>query len=91
MEAHAAYMSTPHIERRASAGAGQFGNQIKPMELAALYRMLDLLFPLEPLLELEPEPVPPPLPEPDPVPDPPELAADVLAVPTEAAVAPLFP
>ena len=84
MKAHAAYMSTPRIERRDSAGAGPFGNQIKPMELAALYRILDLLFPLEPLLELEPEPVPPPLPEPDP-PD------DVLAVPAEAAVAPLFP
>ena len=72
-------MSTPHIKRRASAAAGPFGNQIKPMELAALYRMLDLLFPLESLLPPAPE-LPPP-----------EPPADVLAVPADAAVFPLLP
>ena len=66
-------------------------NQINPMEFAALYRMLDLLPPLEPLLPLEPE-LPPLDPEPDPdPPDPPELPVEVLAVPADAAVAPLFP
>ena len=50
--------------------------------------MLDLLLPLEPLLpEPEPELPPEPLPE---LP-PPELPEDVLAVPADAPVAPLFP
>ena len=50
--------------------------------------MLDLLFPLEPLLpELEPELPPEPFLE---LP-PPELPEDVLAVPADAPVAPLFP
>lgn len=76
-----------------SADLGAVDNQINPMELAALYRMLDLLFPLEPLLPLEPE-LPPPDPEPEPEPeplDPPELPVEVLAVPADAAVAPLLP
>lgn len=46
--------------------------------------MLDLLLP-EPLPEPEPEPEPPE-PEPEPL-----LPLDVLAVPAEAAVAPLLP
>lgn len=59
------------------------------MEFAALYRMLDLLPPLEPLLL--PEPELPPL-EPEPEPElPPELPDDVLAVPAEAWVVPLLP
>ena len=82
-------MSTPRLERRASAAAGPFGNQIKPMELAALYKMLELLFPLELLLPPAPE-LPPLEPDPDPEP-PPELPVDVLAVPADAAVFPLLP
>lgn len=57
------------------------------MEFAALYRMLDLLPPLEPLLLPEPE-LPPPEPEPELPPEPPD---DVLAVPAEAWVVPLLP
>ncbi len=49
--------------------------------------MLDLLLP-----ELLPEPLPEPEPEPEPPePERPLLPLDVLAVPAEAAVAPLLP
>ena len=57
--------------------------QRSPIEFAALYRMLDFLLPFEPLL-----------PEPELLPDPPllpPLPEEVLAVPAEAPVEPLFP
>lgn len=59
--------------------------QRSPIEFAALYRMLDFLFPFELLL-----------PEPDLLPEPPlellpELPEEVLAVPADAPVEPLFP
>lgn len=82
------FISKRPVPRAHSADLGAGKSHINPMELAALYRMLDLLFPLEPLLPPEPELLPP---EPDPEPDPPELPVDVLAVPADAAVAPLLP
>ena len=85
------FISRRPVPQARSADLGAVENQINPIEFAALYRMLDLLPPLEPLLPLEPE-LPPLDPEPDPdPPDPPELPVEVLAVPADAAVAPLFP
>lgn len=83
------FISRRPVPQARSADLGAVENQINPMEFAALYRMLDLLFPFEPLLPLEPE-LPPPDPEPEPL-DPPELPVEVLAVPADAAVAPLLP
>lgn len=81
------FISRRPVPQARSADLGAVENQINPMEFAALYRMLDLLPPLEPLLLPEPE-LPPLEPEPE---LPPELPDDVLAVPAEAWVVPLLP